>query len=297
MATRRLFSLACFSALLLLSPARAQQAREFAWNLEPGLEIRYVHKQSIATTVHLNPDVKLHLDQQMHYTWKVTEVTGDGTAKIRLTIDRVVARVAQPGLTVEFDSDRPQAAEPPNPRARAMFEGLRRLVGSTIEATMDRKGNVGRVEFSGELAELARQDGMLGGDILRQLARSSSLVFPNKPIAKGNRWSREIRLNVPFGTMTVSGYHRYLGTEASGDKPLHRFSFDAVVTIEPRENAPVQIEVADSKQKVDLYVDAAVTHVVRSKSELRMEQRITAQGRTLNQTVEVTQELLGTRVN
>ncbi len=81
------------------------------------------------------------IDQEIDFTLKVKEVTDDGIATVDLTYDRMVMNVS--GMfDLSFDSSKPTDEDAGNMLASA----LRPLIGSSLTMTIDRDGNITKVE-------------------------------------------------------------------------------------------------------------------------------------------------------
>jgi len=81
------------------------------------------------------------IDQEIDFTLKVKDVTSDGIATVDLTYDRMVMKVG--GMfEMTFDSTKPTDQDAGNMLASA----LRPLIGSSLTMTVDRDGNISKVE-------------------------------------------------------------------------------------------------------------------------------------------------------
>lgn len=109
-----------------------------------------------------------------------------------------------------------------------------------------------------------------------------SVIFPEKPLSKGEQWTRELTTELPYGTMKSTIVFTYAGQTKKG---LHRIDAKTKITIEPAANVPFQIKMTESEGHGIYMFDAKKGLILASGLKQTMNMEITAAGQTTKQSV------------
>jgi hypothetical protein len=136
-------------------------------------------------------------------TQAVKEVREDGTAVVQVTYDSVKFKQEGPMGAMDYDSANPPATVPP------MARGFAALVGQGFSMDMTPEGRVVRVEGADQLLARitenieipmpamrstieAQMKQQFGDQALKEMMEQMMAIYPEKPVAVGDSWSRKV---------------------------------------------------------------------------------------------------------
>lgn len=260
---------------------------QLRWKFQPGAEYKHVTTQTVVTETD-TPQGKMRTDmkQQFYTTQRILAVQPDGSAKVQVTVDRIVFELKTPMQTVTYDSATGQ--EPQDFLGQQFANSLKPLIDAPITAVIDPLGHIQEVELPEALKQLLAQNPAFQGnaeDIFERAGGQSLVVFPEKPVSKGDSWTETLELPLPFGTMKVTSTYTYAGTVASESQKLHKLQVDVAISSTPAENAQVSIKVQDHSGSGEVYIASDLTHMVRASMHMEMTLELTVQNQKLIQTI------------
>jgi hypothetical protein len=210
-------------AVCLGGPIQAQPPVEIAWKLKEGerLEVKMDDVEEM-TLVALGQNLKT--EQQMVATLTVEKLLADGSVLLSQRIDAIETRGG-------------------GPASAFMDRILNEIKGSTIKLYLDSNFSVQKLEGTEEVikrasdkAQLPPQAAALTNTLVTStLLRPSERVFgmrmPDKPVARGDKWSQRMTSTLgALGKVTVVYEYAYRGSqdgkEAIDVKPTLTFAFD-----------------------------------------------------------------------
>ncbi len=162
-------------------------------------------------------------------TWRVVRVDPDGTASLKLTIDRLhyVSHDGFPASKFEFDSRIHKNPVGAPGMIRALSACLKAQVKAEFTCTMSPRGEISDFKFPTRLAEVLKNMKGLYGQRLseglqRDLTSQGSVILPKSSTAKGNNWEEKTFLPVAGigATITVYTEATYQGLSDHGGKQL-----------------------------------------------------------------------------
>lgn len=211
--------LATLTAFCLLVVA-AQADEPLVWKWAEGDSTRYLMTQTMRMTMDAGPagQVTSEMRQDMVMNWRCVGLTDEGNYQIEQATERIVmSNKTSMGQGFSYDT-----AADGNP------EGMATLVAPVFDAMVENPFTV-VMKPSGEFLDvilsdpLARAlDNLPGGgtsaDMVVQMAKQSSLQFPDHPLAVGDSWTNEASVESPqTGQMKVLTTFVYNGsTELEG---------------------------------------------------------------------------------
>lgn len=197
------------TALTAILAANADAGQTYGFEFSQGLHWRVqtaVRQTTTQTLMDISDEQFEHVTLEyliFDYDFVVQEVTGDGSAWVRFTIDRVRLENERRGQYVTFDSQE-------NFPVAAALEGFAALPGKSYELLITPSGRVSQVRGLEQLysaVETALEDNPavenIVNDIKVQFSRQNLLeqtemmlaVFPDEPAQLGHQWSREFNLS------------------------------------------------------------------------------------------------------
>lgn len=171
-----------------------------------GLKMTIVQK--IVQTIQGN---KVDVDQTtgMEYAFDVQDVAKDGTMAVKVTYHAVQMKINGPTDKVDYDSANPPDEVPAAARAMAA------LVGQSFTLDITPEGRVTKVQgLDAMLAHMIEKLGLpdgptktmmedqlkkqFGDQAMRQTMEQLMAVYPDKPVAVGDAWTKKVKLTKGF---------------------------------------------------------------------------------------------------
>ncbi|GBD35961.1 hypothetical protein HRbin36_01077 [bacterium HR36] len=222
--TRRVASQLCLVGLVLLGLCGNQAARgqqvTLAWKLRPGEVFYYLMDTTVTTTVgpaEAENTTKARL--VMLYRYHVLETKPDGYALEQTVEDVLTDDKTFLGATYN------------------QFKGLK------LKITFDRSFRITKIEGHEQLLKRIGADDPVVGKFVAELVNENAIrqqiqsefnFLPDKPVAPGDNWQRQITFAVgPLGTLTLQQTLTYEGTVAVASKRLDRISVSAKCAYAP----------------------------------------------------------------
>lgn len=235
-------------ALSTLALAPAQDAPVLLrWNLKVGEVLRYRMTVEQAMEMSVMPDAKMDQDMAMVLRQEVKQIGADGVATIDVSYEAVRMEVS--GMaSVSYDSTRTGEDTKKNDAT------LGEMFGPMLEVTLTMK-----LEPTGRISELKGVDAMLGkmlssvgkqNPALEQMLKGGfgeeqlrkmfeANVFPEKPLAKGDSWTRDFVQEFPMlGTIKYVTENELAGVEERSGEPCARIAMEAKITLDPSGPSP-----------------------------------------------------------
>lgn len=180
------------AALLIVSPVPADDAQPgvlLQYKFEPGQTIYYsvVNGSHIVVQYDVNQHEVTHSSASVKH-FRVIDVYENGTAVLRLMIDRAYMRANQLGDTVVFDSAASDA--PPEE-----FVGVAATVGRPwVDVTVSPRGEVVHVE--------PLISGVNDINISNEVQNNVLALLPEGDVRIGDSWNEEFTVSVQIDTMS-----------------------------------------------------------------------------------------------
>jgi hypothetical protein len=273
----------------------AAAATTLRWKFKQGQTIYYEMQQDMEMAMNMQGrEFKTSTSQVMDMTWRVAAVNSDGTCEMRQTFERIRFTMEGPTGRVEYDSS--QAEKPDDPVLNMVAPMFEALVGADFTMKMDALGNVSNVtmpeKFRAQLANNpAGQMTGMNEDSMKQMLQQAALVLPEKPVAQNDTWNSALAVEMPFGVMKSNNQMTYLGPESSGSKKFEKIGIASQVTLEPKADSPLEINISKQNISGTVQFDNAAGYVEGTTMQQEMVMEINAGGQKLEQVVNQTMYL------
>ena len=183
------------------------------------------------------------------YKYDVQEVSPDGTATLKVTIDGMSMTLDAPNMKVEYDSANPPAEIPPQ------AQGAAAMVGTSFTMEMNSRGEVTRVEGVETMLEavLAKGGGAAAKEQLAKQFSNDAMVatmqgmlapYPDEPVGVGDSWSSKMSVTAGFPMQIDSTYT--LKERAGGMATL---AVESTIKTDPNADP---VAVGPAKAKVEI---------------------------------------------
>lgn len=254
------------------------------WTLQPGETLTYVVKQQTTTDREIGKQtMNTSMQQTMEMAWKVGEVTADGDATVAQSIDRMQIRMEGDAIgEIQFDTN--DKEEPANPLIKSISRQYRRIIGQSFNVTMKPSGKLENVEVPAELLKLVTESkGPLTEETLKQTMEQTSIVLPEKPVAKGDSWNSTKLINFEYGSMKIASTMTYEGKDpATG---LAIIAMKPSISMTSKDGSETQMKLTSSEGSGRTLFDLAKGRISRSDLDVTMQMQLVRAGQSVNQTL------------
>lgn len=284
MVSRCISSISLVAAIFLVTSAGVAQD-SLAWKFTAGESLKYVVQQSTQMEMDLNGQKQaMTMNQTMDMAWKIASIESNGDAKMAQIVDRVQFKSeGGPFGAVQFDSSSKEAVD--SPLVKSMAEVFKKIVGQEFGVTMQPTGKVQQVTVPPSLLKALTESGPAGNamneDTLKQMMTQSAVTLPAGAIKTGDTWDSNQKVELPFGTMTVSSTLTYEGTENG----LAKITMQPKIDVKPKEGAPITLTMKKSEGKGTVLFDVAKGRIAKSDLDLTMELLVKQFGTQIPQTL------------
>jgi len=268
------------------SAAAAGDTVDLKWKFEKGKtffqELSTDTKQSMKV---MGMDIAQNQKQTFYFSWTPKEEDKDHNWTIKQKIEGIKMDIDIGGNKVAFDSTKDAGVNNP------LSDFFKALVGSEFTLTVSPDFKVtkieGREEFLKKLVTANQQmepmlKQILSDDALKQMADPAFSVVPNKPVKKGESWTKDSKLSMgPIGTYETTYKYTYEGPDEK-DKNLAKIKVETTLKYAPPAEGtatqlPFKIKKADLKSSeangVVLF-DVAKGRVASSDLGLKLEGKL-----------------------
>ncbi len=183
----------------------------------------------------LNSEPKQTQNQTFYFSWTPVEQKGDDWI-IKQKIEGVAMEIDIGGTKINYDSAKDTTANNP------LGDFFKALVGSEFTITLDTKTQKvtkieGRDAFVKKLSQANPQmegllNQILSEQALREMAEPTFAALPNRAVAKGESWKKDVTLDMgPIGKYTNVYTYTFEGPEPGGK--LYKIKVDTALKYTP----------------------------------------------------------------
>ena len=206
---------------------------------------------------------------------------GDGKFRIEHTTESHKVRGSfAPGVTLEFDSTKPEATKISDPGLQPLIDLYKAVSGITYTMVYDGDGHVIAVEGLEEaIARAGSAKDLLRGQLNRERVLSEVnkplSLLPTEPVKPGARWQREDTIPTTGAqSLPITAEYEYEGTVEKAGKTLDKIGI-RFTNVKPPVNEEGRPKVLRSNLKVEsssgtALVDRTVGIITESSSTVRV---------------------------
>jgi hypothetical protein len=227
---KRLYATSALAALLTAGAALAQEAK-LEFKFAPGTYTsRSTTRMKQVVTVGA-ADIPTTVDISATTRYTVSPRGADGTVRIEEKPEAVTAKLDITGAgVVEFDSAKPDDNKPGAEPLLGIFNMFRAMSRAGYTLVLDKNNKASAVEgiekaleAAGEVRDQVKE--ALDPAQLKRQADERYGVLPDKPVKKGDRWTRTLVQVMGGGrTFTSENFYEYQGTVEKGGKTYDKIA-------------------------------------------------------------------------
>lgn len=177
------------------SMPRVEEGIRLRYAYVPGQATCYLFRSSFSSQTPGSPDAVISVSQEVEISRTIEASFPDGSARVRLVVERFKAVTSSPGQSVEFDT----AQDPEGEHCPTELRGMAALVGKGIELTQSATGEVQAVAglttiYRQAVNSLSQTELQSLEHFLRELSHKPRGLFgmgailPREPMVPGRQW-------------------------------------------------------------------------------------------------------------
>lgn len=205
----------------------------------------------------MNVETKVDVVSRTRYT--VGKPGADGKTPVVSKGEGTTFKLSAPGVEVDFDSSKPDAAKSDLPQIQAIIDTLKVSAGATYTLVFGKDNKIVEVLGIDKLLETAPPAAVdtlreeLKLERLKQENDQETARLPDGPVKMGDRWMRTEVMNLGAGqTLTFETYFEYLGTAEKNGRTLDKIGiFRSTVKYAIKPGGAIPLTVVNSELKVD----------------------------------------------
>jgi Family of unknown function (DUF6263) len=254
------------TGLLLMISASLHAQTTLRWQLKPGEKLAMeVTQKTTSEVAYASKKTTTEIEQKMTLGWEVASVEGD---KIRLKqkLERFEFKMGPPGtVSLEYDSSK---ADRLTGQAKEVAAAIAPLLKTTIEITMNERGEVLEAKATGEGAEQltapsadASQPPLVSKESIQQLLRQPLAVLPEKTASSGDPWTTTTELTTALGKVRQTTEYRYAGTEEKEGIKLERINVKTELKLDAVGSSAKKLSLKQHEQSGIVLFDSAASRL------------------------------------
>jgi hypothetical protein len=208
----------------------------------------------------------------LQLAWEVVSAEDDAI-RIKQTLQTLTIGMASPAGRVDYDS---AATARPTGRARELATAIAPLLGSAVEITMSRRGEIVAVKPANESAEkmLAptddpMKDTPLAKTTIEQLLKQPLAVLPENAVAAGDEWTTSTELNSALGKAQQTTTYRYVGPAEADGMKADKIESKATLKLDAA-NAASKLTLKQHEQTGTILFSTEAGRVVRAEQHQKL---------------------------
>lgn len=190
-------NLQLIAAIMLISSSiSAQKSLDLSYKLQSGQEFSIVTNTQQTIQMEMmgqNMLIKQNIDNYQDVV--VKEVNTDGHITLEYTYKRIKLNQDAMGMEITFDSDNMEESE--NPMVQQMATSMNKVIGTSVQSTIDHFGN----PLSNNISEVMPENANVQGAETGMLT-----IFAGRPVKVGESWEVESLVEVNSDMKIKSTY-------------------------------------------------------------------------------------------
>jgi hypothetical protein len=222
---------------------------------------------------------------------EVLDADDKGGAKMKTTFAEMKMKFRQGGEETTFDSTKKEDQE--KLEGNMMLQMMAAYAGKSVTYNAAKTGAISKIDTA-EIQEALgeNQMGPMVEGMVRQMIELTAIVFPDKPIKKGESWKRQSSVEMGMvGTLKIDVESTHAGTDKVGDVECAKFTSKITIAFDTGENGMVKIEIKSQENSGATWFDPARGEIMKSTYKTKMKMGIEAGGQEFEQEQESSYEM------
>ncbi len=244
------------------------------------------------TTLEMNGmDMGSSSDSTQVLREEILECDDKGGAKVKTTFAEMKMKFTQGGEETTFDSTKKEDQEKLD--GNPMLQMMAAYAGKSVTYTSSKVGAISKIDTA-EIQEALGENQMapMVEGMVRQMIELTAVVFPEKPVKKGESWKRQSSVEMGMvGTLKIDVEYTHAGADKVGEVECVKFTSKITIAFDGGEGSMVKIEVKKQENSGATWFDAARGEVMKSTYKTKMTMGIEAGGQEFEQAQESSYEM------
>ena len=234
-----------------------------------GYEITSDLKYDMTMILDLTKVKKIEVKTSTHYVINiishVKELKENGNAVIEYTIKRIAAKMKVNDEVFHFDTNINKKIEKESPLSA--FASLYSLKEQAVKVTISPRGEIINFTATDEMKELLEETQLSFERNDKYYFKHHSLIFPNKKLKKGQKWSDSFTINNIAENINATNNttYTYEGQENIGDIMLDKFTVATKIDMK----LPRSFHLENQDIKGSIYFDRDLGRIESTHEEVK----------------------------
>ena len=221
-------------------------------------------------------------------------VTADGTATVRATIESMKMEMTTPMGNMVFDSAAP-AQNASDPMSAAIAPAMKVIVGASFTTVMKPTGAITNVSGLSALAEKLQKampggadlsgsglDTLMSDDTMKSALAQGFTTLPDRPVRTGETWKSDFTIATPMMTIMSAWTYTLKGLDATGGGQSARIGVTGVLKGKAGTGSgspmPMTITPGDGSAQGEIVMDVRSGRMTKSTIESTQPMTMSMQG-------------------
>ncbi len=287
---RNCLAVAVVGVVTLTGFQASAQQNTLRWNLKTGQKFKIETNQDQTQNITGLPmgDMEMKMNQDIFMTWEVKSVEGDKFT-VGQTITRIKMDMDSPMMQVEWDSDDEDSGGGAVDFG-AVFEPI---MNQEVTFVIDSRGNVSDLDVPEDLVEAMKGASGVPGmpspgpDMLEQIAKSATVVFPEEAVSEESEWEHSTTQTATL-EITINSKYKYVGTEEVAGNTLCKIGVTSEIKLDSNDlpnGMTGELDEAASESEIWFNNDAGF--LAKTTSKQKMVMLVTGGGQEMDVDVDV----------
>jgi len=222
---------------------------------------------------------------------EVLDCDDKGGAKVKTTFAEMKMKFKQGGEETVFDSTKKEDQE--KLEGNMMLQMMAAYAGKSVTYTAAKTGAISKIDTA-EIQEAMGENQMapMVEGMVRQMIDLTAVVFPDKPVKKGESWKRQSSVEMGMvGTLKIDVEYTHAGADKVGEVECVKFTSKITIAFDAGDGGMVKVEIKKQENSGATWFDPARAEVMKSTYKTKMTMAIEAGGQEFEQEQESSYEM------
>lgn len=190
------------------SGTSSDESIELQLNFDKDSSFQYYIKNNVKIEQEAdeNSSINMNLNTTLGVTYRVVAQRSENTS-VSVTYDRITTSIGNALKALEFDSDNDNGDDP-------TYSDLRDLVNKRFTMTVSKNGTVLSAGMIRRHDDTGANAYNLSDTSMRKVMLHALYIYPDKPVAPGDKWKRSYPTSVGFANVQVNNTYKLVSVKA-----------------------------------------------------------------------------------